>query len=226
MRKNGIIMIAAFAASCFAGGISYTMEKLADTSASFVSKVEYPAFRNYSELNKYIAHKVKDGYASLKKQYSADWKDMDSLRHSDGDTTATSPFAYNVTCDSLSESDRYVSMLFTFYDWTGGAHGNVALWSVTYDKKKKSAASIADVSGFSLKELSGICRRELVKTQCGGNAKDSSCVTWVNEGTAPRAENYSAFTFDGKALTVYFAPYQVAPWSEGTVPVSIPVKKR
>ena len=66
MRKNGIIMIAAFAAFCFAGGTSYTMENVADTSAFFVSGVEYPEFRDYPELSKMIIHKVKDGYAALK----------------------------------------------------------------------------------------------------------------------------------------------------------------
>lgn len=221
MRKNGIIMIAAFVTSCFAGGTSYTMEKLADTSASFVSGVEYPAFRDYPELNKMIIHKVKDGYAALKKQYSTDWKGMDSLRHSDGDTTVTPPFAYNVTCDSLSENDRYVSMLFTFYDWTGGAHGNIALWSVTYDKKQKQTLSITDAAGLPLQKISAICRKNLLKTQCHGNLKDTACVDWIKTGSAPKAENYSAFTFNGKSLTVYFAPYQVAPWSEGTVPVTV-----
>lgn len=224
MQKKLFISVAFLAASCFAGGSSYTMEKLADTSAAFTSAVEYPVFRDYPELNKIITHKVKENYASIKTQYSSDWKGMDSIRRGAGDTTVTPSFEYKITCDTLFENDKNVSLFFTFYDWTGGAHGNIALVSIVYDKKQKRSLSITEASGLSLQKISDICRKDLLKTLCGGNLKDTACVDWVKNGSAPKAENYSAFTSDGKTLIIYFAPYQVAPWAAGIVTVKISLR--
>ena len=46
----------------------------------------------------------------------------------------------------------------------------------------------------------------------------------VKPGTMPEEKNFSVFLLEPEGLTIYFEPYQVAPWSEGTIMVTLPLK--
>ena len=44
-------------------------------------------------------------------------------------------------------------------------------------------------------------------------------------GTTPDAENFQVFLLEKDGLTVYFNPYQVAPWSEGVPSVGLTLRE-
>lgn len=48
--------------------------------------------------------------------------------------------------------------------------------------------------------------------------------SWAEAGMAPKATNYGVFYLDGKNLVVVFPPYQIAPYSSGSIEVKIPVR--
>lgn len=47
---------------------------------------------------------------------------------------------------------------------------------------------------------------------------------WAETGRAPKTENDDVFSLDGKNLVVVFPPYQIAPYSSGTIEAKIPVQ--
>ena len=45
----------------------------------------------------------------------------------------------------------------------------------------------------------------------------------LRSGTAPEAENFSAFALIPAGIRIFFQPYQVAPWAAGPQTVDIPL---
>jgi hypothetical protein len=64
--------------------------------------------------------------------------------------------------------------------------------------------------------VSRLCREEL------GRELGPQGSGLLEEGTAPRAGNFSLFTFDETGLTFHFPKYQVAPGSYGNLAVRLP----
>lgn len=128
------------------------------------------------------------------------------------------------------QSTRLVSVLRQTWTYTGGAHGNVALDSVVYDRASGRGLALEDFFGSLpdgapvLKVMADHARQRLNEKL--GQFSDTQ---WIAEGTAPERTTYDAFTLvpsteNGKAggIAVHFAPYAVAPYAAGPQQVTIP----
>ena len=206
-----VAALGALFASCSGKNALYTMNRMQEKSEDAEIIMDYPAFTNQKTINAEIKKTVSDDYAAhqaLMAEYGMKTQEYE---------LSTAPIIYN---------DAYVSMLFSTYIYAGGANGETKLNSLTYSLKDNKRLSITEAAGMSLEDISKICANRLRETLISWNM-DSESREWREElilgGTEPRPENYTAFTFDGSVVTVYFAPYTVGTRVDGIQKVEIPL---
>ena len=120
---------------------------------------------------------------------------------------------------SLSNNGKVMGILWKNYQYLGGAHGNLALAANSYAASDGSPVKLNDLFGRPdkvLSLLSRLSRSRLIQRGLPGDM--------VEAGTAPEAENFQTFLVEKDGLTLYFSPYQVGPWSEGVVTVTLSLK--
>ncbi len=123
---------------------------------------------------------------------------------------------------SMYEYKNYISYVFHVDYYTGGAHPNHEIFTITFDKSKNE---IMDINGFIklnpniLDIFSSISRKELLTN------KDIVDSNMMFEGTKPTLNNFSNFAFSKDGLIIFFEYYQVAPYSSGEFQVVIPYNK-
>lgn len=133
------------------------------------------------------------------------------------------------TLDSYYEkysSGNYLSYVFFTSQYTGGAHPNNTIHTITYDKKENKIITISDLvnKNHNLLEFLSEESRQILK-------KYPSFQTpyfiedMLLEGTSANEENFRNFAFSKEGLILFFEQYQVALYSDGSFRVVIPYNK-
>lgn len=206
--------------------------------------VQIPQFKNASkEFNAQIENDILDLIESHKIEVADNWRARVETSNPD----------YPLPEKPINPGDRmyffakfdapeqnnsnYISVLVHFGGYTGGAHGYEESVTYNYDVKNKREVSLAQVLGNDpdyLLKISNIAREELVKkiTQTIGDTNQQqtnanylqNIKDLIYTGTQPDdLNNFSKFTFTSSELTIYFSPYQVAPYAFGAQSVKIPL---
>lgn len=107
----------------------------------------------------------------------------------------------------------------------GSANPNVYVRTFNYDLKTRQPILIGDELGSDegLQTLSEKAREILTDAAKTRGTYDDSVAALIAAGTEPQPENFSAFLMESGSLILLFSPYQVAPGSEGTQRISIPM---
>jgi hypothetical protein len=190
--------------------------------------INYPAFEGFDELNTVIADYVESDYREFKAQYQDTWQTEKAYRMRLDPDVDMVRYAYYVSPRKAVAAKRYISVVLAVWNFTGGAHGSTVLKSFVYDKKTRSLIPNPSALGFSYDYLAEQCRAWLdahVSIADQSKAALSDRKQWIEAGSAPKESNYTVFAYDGKILTVYFAEYQVAPYSEGIFEVPVTLAK-
>ena len=120
---------------------------------------------------------------------------------------------------SITASDRdFVSLLFTYYSYTGGAHPNTFTKSLNYDLRQNDPISLGSLfapNSNYLKLISDYCLAELKKLGIGDKE-------WIEKGAGPKADNYKSWNIAPEGLMITFDAYQVASYAEGPQEVIVP----
>ncbi len=132
--------------------------------------------------------------------------------------------SFGLLYDTAQANDAVVSVLFTMYSDTGGAHPNENFMTFTYDVQAGKELALSDLFAPRapyLQRLSSIAAVSLTQqlTASEGQMPDTQ---WIAEGTAPIADNFRSFTLTKTALQLHFDPYQVASHADGPQEVDIP----
>lgn len=114
---------------------------------------------------------------------------------------------------------RTVTFIYTFYTYTGGAHGNSVIKTFTFDTTGK-LLTFEDV--FNNPQDALIALVPSVYTRIKSTLGEMFQETWVQEGILPTQQNYQAFYLTKDSIGFVFSPYQVAPYAAGIVRVEIP----
>jgi hypothetical protein len=146
-------------------------------------------------------------------------------------TLSEAPDAAGVLAQSLTAdfetkhlSNRLLALLVVGSEFTGGAHPNAIIYALLVDPKSGRKIPVADLfkaNSSYLAELSRLSGEQL-KSRTEELNTDAK---WVSEGTAAKAENFAVLWPGDDGLCVLFPPYQVAPYSTGTVQIVIPYKQ-
>ncbi len=116
--------------------------------------------------------------------------------------------------------------MYQIYEDTLGAHPNGYYRTFTYDLQTGQEVTLQDLFLPSipyLERLSDRARADLpaiIKQMSGGDEGDPSMLA---DGTSPTADNFQWFYIDSTNLVLIFPPYQVGPYSLGTVTDTIPL---
>lgn len=110
----------------------------------------------------------------------------------------------------LSGTPGVTAMLWSVYEYLGGAHGS--LWRVARLYDAKTGETVEPFALFARPDtaeniMSEVARRELL----------AQGLDWdfVEPGTVVGEGNFRTLIPDAEGVTLYFDPYQVAPGSEG-----------
>ncbi len=124
---------------------------------------------------------------------------------------------YNVT---LATPDL-LSFVFNGYEYLGGVHGMPIHKTFIFNLKTNKLMELQDLfesDADYLKIISDYCKQDLLKKQI-------SETDWVNNGAAPKNENYGLYYLTKQGLTIIFPAYQVASYADGPQEVTIPYDK-
>lgn len=130
----------------------------------------------------------------------------------------------NISYAKDQPNEDIVSIVFSMYNYSGGAHGNGYYASLTYNVKDDKEIKLADVFASQadyLQKISVYVKADLEKAiiEKGGNVATS----FLNEGASPEEKNFSNFMLHNNSITFYFPPYQVAAYVYGSFEVTMPL---
>lgn len=116
----------------------------------------------------------------------------------------------------ISSNRRYISILFSFHSYTGGAHPNTFTRALNFDLEKRALISLDDLfkPGY-LKVVSDYCVAELGKLKIGD-------ADWIGKGAGPDRVNFKSWNIAPEGLMITFDAYQVASYAEGPQEVVVP----
>ena len=155
----------------------------------------------------------------------------------------TAPYDLSLQFTGLVETPQVVAIAADGSSYTGGAHGNPLVarfvWLPQRQSMLESAQLIADAAGWqaisdaSREQLMTALSQRLDADELEGPERAEQLKVgsrMIDAGTSPNPANFSRFepvmNAEGRimALRFVFAPYQVAPYVEGTRTVELPAR--
>jgi Protein of unknown function (DUF3298)/Deacetylase PdaC len=126
------------------------------------------------------------------------------------------PSSLNVSYEVTASGKDFISVLFTFFEYSGGAHPNATTESFNYDLNRNAPVRLADLftpNSNYLKVISDYSVRELKKLDT---------VSSVENGAGPKVENFHSWNITPAGLKITFDRYQVGPYVAGEHEVVVP----
>ncbi len=131
------------------------------------------------------------------------------------------PYDLLINYTTAYPSANIVSIALEIASYTGGAHGNLEIVTMTYDLK--NAALLEPLDFFQEPTMALELMSRFSYNSLSNSLGNLSREYILREGTEAALENYSALMLTPAGIRIYFQPYQVAPWSAGTQIVNVPL---
>lgn len=205
--------------------------------------IKYPYFLSANkDFNIKIKNTVKIAAIEHKKMSKENWQAR-FLTQQEGDNIPSFPqgddekFYFFSDFKIAQSNSSYISFVLSYGGFLGGAHEYENKVSFAYDVKNQKIIELKDIfpnNSDYLLNISVKSREFLVneyatisEEEKDGSSKDAidayinNIISAINEGTIPTEENFSTFTFTPDKIKIYFAQYQVGPYSLGAPEVEI-----
>lgn len=164
-------------------------------------------------FNKLIGGMVRDQVQSFKEE------NKEMLAESAASTDADRPGNSLDISYTIEHADKnLISLLFSTYGYTGGAHGNTGSTAYNYDLNRGVMLKLADLfqpNANYLKVISDYCIADLKQA----NISDDE---WIRNGAGPKPENYDSWNITPQGLQITFDAYQVASYAAGPQQIVVP----
>lgn len=140
----------------------------------------------------------------------------------EGRDASAPPYQLEVGYTVERPSAGVVSIIFEVATYTGGAHGTLDIIVRTYDLGTKLPLTFSHIfeDPEAALNLMSTYAYEVLRTELGGNVVEDM----LKAGTTPDADNFSTLSLRPNGVRIHFAPYQVAPWSQGALFVDMPLE--
>jgi Protein of unknown function (DUF3298)/Deacetylase PdaC len=125
-------------------------------------------------------------------------------------------FTLGISYEMINANKDFISVLFSFHSYSGGAHPNTKTMSFNYDLNRSVALKLADLftpNSNYLKVISDYCVNELKKLERA---------SWAEDGAGPKMENFHSWNITPVGLKITFDPYQVGSYVDGEYVVVVP----
>ena len=209
---------------------------IADDYVKF--SVKYPSFKLAnadfnSQIENLLKAKIEDHKKASKEYWQARY-DTQAKGDNFPKIPATEADKLYFTSDFtvVQSNDSYISFVLNISGFSGGAHGYATDYPFNYDVKNQKPVTLADLFPNDPKYLNYLSAtsRIFLKTKftsdTQNNQNDNSdpkamqeyvnnMISMIDSGTEPKEENFSVFTFTPDKIKIYFAQYQVGPYSNG-----------
>ena len=152
-----------------------------------------------------------------------------NLTAKDVQTQMLDMHSYSLSVDYVVyHGARTISYVYTIIEDTGGAHPNTYFRTFTFDTSTGQSLDLGGIFTPGTKYLTLIstqARADLpaITKKISGYSDDSASIT---SGTQPEDDSFQNFAIDGNTLRIIFPPYQVGPYSLGTVVDPMPLTLR
>ena len=206
----------------FTGNIKFTDKTIKEKNAAKRSEIfaTYPEISGVDAAEKFnsiVKRKVTESIDAYKKQL-ADFtaEDIKTLPEA---MSLENQIGYEIV---LANNDL-VSLIFSDYEFMGGAHGMTTYKTLNYDLKNNRELALTDIvepNSDYLKTISEYSIADL-KKRVGEMSDDE----WIGKGAAADADNFSNWNLTKKGLMFTFEAYQVAAYAAGPQTVIIPYEK-
>ena len=166
------------------------------------------------ESDAVVSHAVAS-FRAIAEEQQTDFRELQAK-----DPTFTPHVCEMVLEGTLAGNGRMTGILWKSYQYLGGAHGNLILSARTYTNPGGKHVTLQDLfrdPEKALQLMSELSRKKLLQRDLPPDM--------VKEGTEPDIGNFQTFLPEKDGLTLYFSPYQVAPWSEGVVTVTLTLEE-
>jgi hypothetical protein len=130
--------------------------------------------------------------------------------------SAVQNYNLGVSYEIMDADKDFISLLFSFNSYLGGAHPNTNTKSFNYDLNRDSPVKLADLftpGSNYLNVISGYSIGELKKIET---------TSQVESGAGPKIENFHSWNITPFGLQITFDAYQVGPYAVGPHEVVIP----
>lgn len=146
------------------------------------------------------------------------FKDDTSWVADQPDSAQAQALSMDITYNS-TQALNVQTYVFSVNQYTGGAHGMQVRKTFSFNKEGQllTIGNVFSNGMTGLTTFSKLVQKELL-------AREGVTADWVADGAAPTEENYHSFILKDDSITILFDPYQVAPYSTGTVDIAIPLK--
>jgi hypothetical protein len=126
------------------------------------------------------------------------------------------PYSLEISYKVTAADKDFISVLFYFSGYAGGAHGYLNTESFNYDLNRNAPVSLADLfnpNSNYLKVISDYSIKELKKLETAG---------WPESGAEPKIENFHSWNVTPVGLQITYDAYQVGSYADGEHVVVIP----
>ena len=215
-----LLSAAFFTLSVFApaGGFSkensYPLKKLTENNDCYEASLEYPVLGQPAR-----DQSIRDWAEAFFMQETGELKELCAEIERKPDSLK---WEFAVT-PQVTASNTVVSIEFSVYTYTGGAHPNHDVRTLTLNEEGKPL-DYGDLFGkteglwkFLSEYAFSALRPEMKKTDCWD-------ADTVRGGLAPNADTFQHFVVTPQGLTLIFPAYQVAPYACGEQRCQVPVK--
>jgi hypothetical protein len=222
---------------------SYKTKVLNPDDSYVTFDVKYPFFKNAdASFNSSIETLIKTQMDDHKKASEEYWQArIDTATEGENIPkvpTKEDKLSFIADFTIVQSNSTYISFIENCGGFSGGAHGYEVKASFNYDVVNKKVIALKDLfpsdPQYLLNSLSTTSRLYLKSQFATVSEEDKknsdpqalkeyvdNIISTIESGTDPTEENFSVFTFTPDKIKIYFAQYQVGPYSIGMPEVEV-----
>lgn len=204
--------------------------------------VKYPYFKNINnDFNLKIEDLVKSQMDNHENASRDNWQARFDTQ-TKGDNIEKVPtdeekFSFFSDFEIIQSNSSYISFVLKYGGFSGGAHGYENYVSFNYDIKNQKLIELKDLFHNNPQYLNYLSEksREYLKGEFATVSEEDkqnsspeaiqeyvdNIISMIEAGTEPTEENFSVFTFTDDKVKIYFAQYQVGPYTIGMPEVEL-----
>jgi hypothetical protein len=159
------------------------------------------------DIQKSIRDSFFNTYKSEAKEYLLDSVPSVMMNH-----------AHSTSMEVVSNADGLLSLGYTYYAYSGGAHGNHGTKLVTYDVKNKKVLTLDDVFKPNYKTTLNAAIMRVARRYFGVKPNESL------EGSAlvSTVEANNNYAISKKGILFNYEPYEIASYAQGEIQLFVP----
>lgn len=166
------------------------------------------------------------------------WTEVDkenkeaSVEGSDFEYTPQPPYAVEMTVKKIAETNKYITLSITSYEYLGGAHGSTAMQGITFSKLDGKKINDRVLKNSRPKGLNNIIKNGLKKyfAECGTTIKSDADLAdqllleegkSVNDLPLPAEGLY----INTQGIVFCYGQYEIAPYAAGIPTFTVPFEQ-